>query len=55
MYQMLSQGIQNNVNPIELFNQVTTGYSQEQLDNLFNKAKSMGFPTEVLEQVQNQK
>lgn len=52
MYQMLSQGIQNNINPMDLFNQVTNGYSKEQMDNLINQAKSMGFPPEVLEQVQ---
>ena len=55
MYQMLNQGMQNNVNPMELFNQVTKGYSKEQMDNLINQAKSMGFPTEILDQVQNQK
>ena len=55
MYQMLSQGIRNNINPMDLFNQVTNGYSKEQLNNLFDKAKSMGFPKEVIEQMQNQK
>ena len=48
MYQMLSQGIQNNINPMDLFNQVTNGYSKEQMDNLINQAKRMGFPPEVL-------
>ena len=52
MYQVLSQGMKNNTNPMELFNQITSGYSKEQMDNLINRAKSMGFPSEVLEQVQ---
>jgi hypothetical protein len=49
---MLNQGIQNNTNPLDLFNQITKGYSKEQMDNLINQAKNMGFPSEVLEQVQ---
>ena len=45
-------GMKNNTNPMELFNQITSGYSKEQMDNLINRAKNMGFPSEVLEQVQ---
>ena len=49
---MLNQAMQNQNNPMELFKQVTNGYSNEQINNLLNQAKNMGFPQEVLEQVQ---
>ena len=53
MFNMISQAQKNNQNPMELFKQVTNGYSPEQMNNLMTQAKNMGFPTEILEQVQS--
>ena len=53
MYQMLNQGMQNNINPMEMFNQVTGNFTTEQMNNLMQQAKNMGFPEEVLNQVQS--
>lgn len=52
MFQMIDQARQNQDNPMELFKQVTNGYSPEQMTNLINQARNMGFPENVLEQVQ---
>ena len=53
MYQLVNQAKQNKVNPMELFGQVTKDYTPEQMDRLFTQAKSMGFPEEIIEKVQN--
>lgn len=38
---------------MDLFKQVTNGYSPEQMNNLFARAKQMGVPDDVLKQLQN--
>lgn len=53
MFQVVEQARNNNGNPIDLFKQVTNGYSTEQMDNLFAKAKQMGVPDTVLQRLQN--
>ena len=45
--------MQNNGNPIELFKQITSGYSNEQMDNFFNQAKNMGFDENTINQLKN--
>ena len=52
MFNMISQAQKNKQNPMELFNQVTSGYSQEQMNNLMAQARNMGFPENILNQVQ---
>ncbi len=53
-YQMIQQMIQNNGNPIDLLKQVIGNYSPEQLENFYTTAQKMGFPNDVLSQIQNQ-
>ena len=53
MFQIVEQAQKNNTNPMELFKQVTKGYSPEQMQNLMNQARNMGFPEDVLKQIQN--
>ena len=53
MYQLVNQARQNNTNPMELFEQVTKGYTPEQMDSLMTQAKNIGFPEEVLERVRH--
>ena len=52
MAQLINQASQNNVNPMELFKQVTSKYDSKQMENLMTQARNMGFPSEILEQVQ---
>ena len=37
---------------MDLFNQITNGYSTEQMNSLFDRAKKFGVPIEVIEQLQ---
>ena len=53
MYQMVSQGMQNNINPMDMFRQVTGNFNSQQMNSLMQQAKNMGFPEEVLNEVQN--
>lgn len=38
---------------MELFKQVTNKYSPEQMNSLFNRAKQMGVPNEVINNLKN--
>ena len=53
MFQIVNQARNSNGNPMDLFKQVTNGYSPEQMNNLFARAKQMGVPDDVLKQLQN--
>lgn len=50
MYQMLSQG---KINPLDLLKQMASNYP-EQMGALFTQAQNIGFPNEVLVEIQNQ-
>ena len=53
VFQMVEQARRSNGNPIELFKQVTNGYSPEQLNGIFSRAKQMGVPEEYINQLKN--
>ena len=40
-------------NPYELFKQLTSSYTPEQLNQFYSQAKQYGFSDELLKQVQN--
>ncbi len=54
MYQMLSQVNQNQGDYMGLLKQTIGNYTPEQLQNYYSIAQQMGFPKEVLSEVQNQ-
>lgn len=54
MFQMLNQVNQNQGNAMGLLKQTIGDYSPEQLQNYYKIAQQMGFPNEVLSEVQNQ-
>ena len=54
MYQIIEQANQNQSNPMDLLKQVTGNYSPEQMKNFYMVAQNMGFPNEVLTEIQNQ-
>lgn len=53
MFQRVEQLRQNQSNPIEVFKQVTNGYSNEQMNSFFNQAKNMGFDDGLINQLKN--
>lgn len=55
MFQFLEQARKNNNNPMDLFKQVTSNFSSEQMTNLIEKAKEFGIPDNVLQKIQSEK
>ena len=53
MFNTINQLRQNNGDPMRLFKQITNKYTPEQMNSLFNKAKQMGIPTEVIDNLKN--
>jgi len=51
MFQMLEKAQQNKSNPMELFKQVTSKYTPEQMNNLMNVAKQYGVPDDIINQI----
>lgn len=54
MFQMLNQVSQNRGDYMGLLKQTIGNYTPEQLQNYYSVAQQMGFPKEVLSEVQNQ-
>ena len=54
MFQMLNQVSQNQGDYMGLLKQTIGNYTPEQLQNYYSVAQQMGFPKEVLSEVQNQ-
>jgi len=52
-FQVVNQAMQGKNNPMDLLNQITNSYSPEQMSGLLGRAKQMGVPDSVLEQIQN--
>ena len=53
-YQLLQAASQNKSNPIEIFKQFTKNYTPEQMSELYSLAQQVGYPNEVLSEIQNQ-
>lgn len=54
-YQLISQAMQNNINPEAMLQQLLGNATAEQKENLFKQAKNYGVPTDVLTKIQNMK
>ena len=54
MFQMLSQVSQNQGDYMGLLKQTIGNYTPQQLQNYYSIAQQMGFPKEILSEVQNQ-
>jgi hypothetical protein len=50
-FQFLEQARQNQNNPQELFKQITNGYTPEQMNMLFDKARQFGIDDNVINQL----
>ena len=53
LFQMVEQARTNQSNPMELFKQVTSKYSPEQMTKFYNQAEQMGFSKDLINQVKN--
>lgn len=53
MFNQYEQIRKNNTNPMDLFKQMTSSYTPQQMASFMNFAQSMGVPNELLQQVQN--
>lgn len=53
MYQFIEQARKNNGDPIQIFNQITSNFTPEQMSGLLGRARQMGIPNEVLNNIQN--
>lgn len=48
VFQLVEQARVNQNNPIELFKQVTSKYSPEQMTNFYSQAEQMGFSKDLI-------
>lgn len=53
LFQMVEQAKQNQNNPMELFKQVTSKYTPEQMNSFYTQAEQMGFSKDLINQVKN--
>ena len=53
MASQIQNMISNGGNPMDLFKQITNGYSPEKMNSLFDRAKQFGVPNDVIEKLQN--
>ncbi len=53
VFNLINNSMNNNINPINLFNQITKGYSQEQKNNIFQIAKQYGINDETINKFKN--
>lgn len=51
LFQMVEQAKQNQNNPMELFKQVTSKYTPEQMNSFYAQAEQMGFSKDLINQV----
>ena len=50
MFQMVEQARQNQNNPIDLFKQVTSKRTPEQMDAFYKQIEQMGFSPDIINQ-----
>ena len=48
MFNFLNQAQKNKSNPEEIFKEITKNYNQEQIENIFNKARQFGIGDDVI-------
>ena len=51
MFQMVDQARQNQSNPIDIFKQITSKNTPEQMENFYKKVEQLGFSPEVINQL----
>ena len=51
LFQMVEKARQSQNDPIELFKQITSKYSPDQMTNFYKQAEQMGFSKDLINQV----
>ena len=52
-YQTVEKAMQNQSNPIDLFKQITSNRSPEQMSTFYKQIEQMGFPNDVINQLKD--
>ena len=52
-FQRVNQVLKSNGNPMDLLKQITQGYSPEQMNGLFERAKQFGVPDNIVQQARD--
>ncbi len=47
-FQMMEKAIQNKNDPMEIYKQITSKNSPEQMNMFYKKVEQMGFPSEII-------
>jgi hypothetical protein len=50
---MINQAKEKQNDPMELFKNITSNYTPDQMNNFYSQAEKLGFSSELLEQVKN--
>lgn len=53
MFRQVEKLRKSNGNPMDLFKQVTSKFTPEQMNNFYANAKQFGIPEDVIKQAQN--
>jgi hypothetical protein len=48
---MVEQAKRNNSNPMEMFKQVTSKNTPEQMESFYKQVEQLGFPTDLINQL----
>ena len=51
MFQMVEQAQRNKSNPIEMFKQITSKYSPQQMNSFYSQVERLGFSPDLINQV----
>lgn len=51
MFQMVEQAQKNKNNPQEMFRQITSNYTPEQMESFYKQAERMGFSPDIINQL----
>lgn len=50
-FQMVEQAQKNNGNPVEMFKEITKGYTPEKMESFYKQVEQMGFPIDLINQL----
>jgi len=53
MFQMVEKAMQNKSNPMEMYKQITSKNTPEQMNAFYKRVEQIGIPTEVIEKLKS--
>lgn len=51
MFQMVEQAQKNQSNPVDLFKQITSKNTPEQMNTFYKRVEQMGFPEDIIKKL----